>query len=95
MFYPTFHLSLLIIFVDAVIGATQELQSDIINKAHTILNNAIMQELEQETPDSESAYANIIRSHIISCYQHLQVSLFAIETLMTFYNEQNKKKCSN
>jgi hypothetical protein len=85
----------LIIFVDAVIGATQELQSDIIDKARTILNNAVMQELEQEIPDSESAYANIIRSHIISCYQHLRVSLFTIETLMTLYNEQNKKNRSN
>ena len=57
MFYSTFHFKLLINFVDTVIGATQELQSDIIDKARTILNNAVMQELEQEIPDSESAYA--------------------------------------
>jgi hypothetical protein len=85
----------LIIFVDTIIGATQELQSNITDKAHTILNNAVMQELEQEIPDSKSAYANIICSHIISCYQHLWVSLFTIETLMTLYNEQNKKNRSN
>jgi hypothetical protein len=85
----------LIIFADAVIDAAQELQSDILDKARTILNNAVMQDLEQEIPDSESAFANIIRSHIISCYQHLRVSLFTIETLMAFYNEQNIQKRPN
>lgn len=50
-----------------------------------------MRELEQENLESENSYANIIRSHIISAYQHLRVSLFTIETLMTLYNEQNKK----
>lgn len=79
---------------DIVIGASQEPDSNVLSKARTILNNAVMQELEQEDPFSETAYANIIRSHIISCYQHLKVSLFTIETLMTLYNEQNKKKNS-
>ena len=79
---------------DIVIGASQELDSDVLSKACTILNNAVMQELEQEDPVSETAYANIIRSHIISSFQHLKVSLFTIETLMTLYNEHNKKKNS-
>jgi len=51
-----------------------------------------MQEIEQEDPLASTAYANIIRSHIISSFQHLKVSLFTIETLMTLYNEQSKKK---
>ena len=50
-----------------------------------------MQELKQENLDAEMTYANIIRSHIIACFQHLKVSLFTIETLMTLYNEQNEK----
>jgi len=57
-----------------------------------ILNNAVMLEIEQENPDYETAYANVIRSHIISSFQHLKVSLFTLETLMTLYNEQKNKK---
>lgn len=82
-------------FPDIVISASQEqLHSDVIDKARTILNNAVMQEIEREDPLSADAYANVIRSHIISSFQHLKVSLFTLETLMTLYNEQAQKKAS-
>jgi hypothetical protein len=51
-----------------------------------------MRELEQEDPLTATTYANIIRSHIISSYQHLKVSLFTIEKLMALYNDQKGKK---
>ena len=76
------------------IDASQALHSEAVDKARIILNNAIMREIEQEDPFSGTAYANVIRSHILSCYHHLKVDLFTLETLMTLYNEQSKKNNS-
>ena len=74
--------------LDIVISAAQELHSDAINKACIILDNAVIQEIEQESPHAADAYANVIHAHIISSLQHLRVSLFTIEMLMTLYNDQ-------
>ena len=62
-----------------------------INKAHNIIHNAIIQDLEQADTSCSRIYENVICQHIISHMQHLCVNLFTIETLMSLYNELAKE----
>jgi hypothetical protein len=77
---------------DVIVNAAQTLDLDAINKARDIINNATMQELEQENSSTADIYEDVLRRHIISNCQHLRVCLFAIENLMSLFNEHIGKK---
>lgn len=85
----SFHLSFLL---DIVIGALHGSNIEAINKARNIVNNAVVQELEQEDSSRSGIYENVLRRHIISHCQHLRVCLFTVETLMSIYNEHVAKQ---
>ena len=73
---------------DIVIGAAQEHDAELVNKARNIIHNAIIQDLEQADTSCSEIYENVICQHIISHMQHLCVNLFTVKTLMSLYNER-------
>ena len=80
---------------DFFIGASQDPDPETIKRSRNIVNNAVMQELEEEDPSSSDIYRKVLRHHIISACQHLRVSLFTVETLMSLYSEHAGKKKSD
>jgi predicted XRE-type DNA-binding protein len=76
---------------DVIIGASQGLDAEAISKARNIINSAVIQELEQEDLSRSGIYEKVIRQHVISHLQHLRISLFTVETLMSLYNEHAEK----
>jgi hypothetical protein len=84
-------LSPLNFLTDVIIDASQGLDAEAINKARNIINSAVIQELEQEDLSRSGIYEQVIRRHVISHLQHLRISLFTVETLMSLYNEHAEK----
>src|SRR5277367_3649106 len=82
-------------FDDIVISASQDPDPEAIKRSRNIINNAVMQELKEDNPSNSDIYGNVLRHHIISACQHLRVSLFTVEALMSLYNEHAGKKKSD
>ena len=84
----------LTILTDVILGASQGLDFESIEKARKIINNAVIQDLERDESSSSDIYTRVLRRHIISHCQHLRVSLFSVESLMTLHNEYLEKNTS-
>jgi len=80
---------------DVIINAAQGLDVGVADRARVIINSAVLQQLEQEDSRHLGNYESVIRQHVVSHLQHLRVSLFTVETLMSLYNEHAEKTNAN
>jgi hypothetical protein len=81
-----------LISLDIVIGASQGINHDAIEKARIILSDAVMREIIDEDGAYLGEYEKVLRNHIVSGCQHLKICLFTIDSLMILFNENEQKK---